>query len=50
MLVEVVLYLFISNVDTQLLKRVGREILKAENVQQANDAQVLTAKKLEENV
>ena len=37
MLVEVVLYLFIGYVDTQLFKRVDFEVLKAKYVQNPDD-------------
>lgn len=37
MLVEVILDLFIGNVDTQLFKGITREILEAKYIQESND-------------
>lgn len=41
MLVEIELQLFIGYVDTQLLKRVGTEILEPKNVQNSNVSHIL---------
>lgn len=38
MLIEVELQLFISNVDTQLLKWIGTKILKPKNIQNPNSS------------
>lgn len=40
MLVEVELELLIGNIDAQLLKGIGAEVLKAKNVQNANVVQL----------
>ena len=43
MLVEVVLDLFIGDVDAQLLKGVALEVLKAKDVQQARHHSLISA-------
>ena len=43
LLVEVELYLLVSNVNTQLLERIGLEVLEAEDVKNANSIFVVFA-------
>ena len=44
MIVEEVLHLFIGDVDEKLLRRVGLEVFKSENVQNPNLEHLLTDK------